>query len=61
MVTVLHEGPPVITDRQLQVIELIAAGCSNDEVAQRLGIRVQTAEAHPFTQGLGAGRPSPGD
>jgi len=61
MVTVLHEGPPVITDRQLQVIELIAAGCSNDEVAQRLGIRVQTAEAPPFPQGLGAGRPSPGD
>jgi adenosine deaminase len=38
MVTVLHEGPPVITDRQLQVIELIAAGYSNDEVARRLGI-----------------------
>jgi hypothetical protein len=27
MVTVLHEGPPIITDRQRQVIELIAAGC----------------------------------
>src|SRR5215213_8824572 len=46
MVTVLHEGPPVITERQLQVIELIAAGCSNDEVARRLGISPRTAKAH---------------
>jgi DNA-binding NarL/FixJ family response regulator len=46
MVTVLHEGPPVITDRQRQVIELIAAGCSNEEVARRLGISPRTAKAH---------------
>ena len=46
MVTVLHEGPPAITDRQLQVIELIAAGYSNDEVARRLGISPRTAKAH---------------
>src|SRR5436305_14773984 len=38
MVELLHEGPPVITDRQRQVIELIAAGYSNEEVARRLGI-----------------------
>jgi ATP/maltotriose-dependent transcriptional regulator MalT len=58
MVTVLHEGPPVITDRQLQVIELIAAGCSNDEVARRLGISPRTAKAHSdvLRQKLGCAR-----
>jgi ATP/maltotriose-dependent transcriptional regulator MalT len=35
-----------ITDRQRQVVELIAAGCSNKEVAQRLGISTRTAKAH---------------
>jgi ATP/maltotriose-dependent transcriptional regulator MalT len=58
MVTVLHEGPPVITDRQLQVIELIAAGYSNDEVARRLGISPRTAKAHSdvLRQKLGCAR-----
>jgi len=58
MVTVLHEGPPVITDRQLQVIELIAAGYSNDEVARRLGIPPRTAKAHSdvLRQKLGCAR-----
>ncbi|HKG43985.1 MAG TPA: helix-turn-helix transcriptional regulator [Gaiellaceae bacterium] len=58
MVTVLHEGPPVITERQLQVIELIAAGCSNDEVARRLGISPRTAKAHSdvIRQKLGCAR-----
>jgi DNA-binding CsgD family transcriptional regulator len=37
---------PRITDRQRQVIELIAAGCSNDEVGERLGISPRTAKAH---------------
>ena len=46
MVELLHEGPPVITDRQRQVIELIAAGCSNEEVGRRLGISPRTAKAH---------------
>ena len=34
------------TTRQLQVIELIAAGCSNDEIGQRLGVSARTAKAH---------------
>ena len=34
------------TVRQLQVIELIAAGCSNEEVGRRLGISTRTAKAH---------------
>ena len=46
MIEMLHEGPPVITDRQRQVIELIAAGFSNEEVARRLGISPRTAKAH---------------
>jgi len=35
-----------ITDRQREVIALIAAGCSNDEVGARLGISPRTAKAH---------------
>ena len=37
---------PPITDRQRQVVELIAAGCSNEEVGTRLGISPRTAKAH---------------
>ena len=35
-----------LTDRQLQVVELIARGCSNEEVGTRLGISPRTAKAH---------------
>ena len=58
MVELLHEGPPVITDRQRQVIELIAGGCSNEEVARRLGISPRTAKAHSdvLRQKLGCAR-----
>ena len=41
-----HDVPFVLTERQLQVIELIARGCSNDEVGLRLGISPRTAKAH---------------
>jgi DNA-binding NarL/FixJ family response regulator len=34
------------TTRQLQVVELIAAGCSNEEIGQRLGLSPRTAKAH---------------
>jgi DNA-binding CsgD family transcriptional regulator len=37
---------PAITDRQRQIVELIAAGCSNEEVAGRLGISARTVKAH---------------
>ena len=37
---------PPITLRQQQVVALIAAGCSNDEVGERLGISPRTAKAH---------------
>jgi LuxR family maltose regulon positive regulatory protein len=41
-----HSASPPITDRQRQVVELIAAGCSNEEVGRRLGISTRTAKAH---------------
>jgi DNA-binding CsgD family transcriptional regulator len=35
-----------ITDRQREIVALIAAGCSNDEIGARLGISPRTAKAH---------------
>jgi ATP/maltotriose-dependent transcriptional regulator MalT len=35
-----------LTDRQREVIALIAQGLSNDEVGQELGISARTAKAH---------------
>jgi len=35
-----------ITPRQREVVALVAAGCSNNEVAARLGISPRTAKAH---------------
>jgi DNA-binding CsgD family transcriptional regulator len=37
---------PAITDRQRQIVALIAAGCSNQEVGRHLGISARTAKAH---------------
>jgi DNA-binding CsgD family transcriptional regulator len=38
--------PAPITERQREVVALIAAGCSNEEVGARLGISPRTAKAH---------------
>jgi ATP/maltotriose-dependent transcriptional regulator MalT len=46
MQQVLSHGRLTLTDRQRQVVELIAAGCSNEEVGARLGISARTAKAH---------------
>ena len=46
MFEILTAALPVITARQRQVVSLIAAGCSNEEVGQRLGISPRTAKAH---------------
>ena len=46
MYDALRASIPSITERQRQVIELIAAGCSNEEVGERLGISARTAKAH---------------
>jgi len=35
-----------LTHRQREVVALIAAGCSNDEVGRSLGISARTARAH---------------
>ena len=43
---VLADQPIEITDRQRQVVALIAAGCSNEEVGARLGISPRTVKAH---------------
>ena len=37
------------TARQRQVVHLIARGCSNEEISQRLGISARTAKAHSDT------------
>jgi ATP/maltotriose-dependent transcriptional regulator MalT len=46
MSPVLSDQPIGLTERQLQVVALIAAGCSNEEVGERLGISPRTAKAH---------------
>ena len=58
MVKTLAQAPPTITERQREVVELIAAGCSNAEVGRRLGISARTAKAHcdALRQKLGVAR-----
>ena len=58
MYDALTDALPVITARQRQVVALIAAGCSNEEVGERLGISPRTAKAHADTlrQKLGVPR-----
>jgi ATP/maltotriose-dependent transcriptional regulator MalT len=46
MYETLRSAIPTISDRQRQVVQLIAAGCSNEEVSARLGISPRTAKAH---------------
>jgi ATP/maltotriose-dependent transcriptional regulator MalT len=55
---VLSERDPKLTERQREVVELIAAGLSNDEVGERLGISPRTAKAHSdvLRQKLGVSR-----
>ena len=52
------EAKPDLTERQLQIVVLIARGCSNDEVGERLGISPRTAKAHcdVLRQKLGVSR-----
>ena len=49
---------PTFTSRQVEVVYLIALGCSNEEVGKRLGISPRTAKAHSDTlrQKLGVPR-----
>lgn len=41
-----HRTVSAITERQRTIVSLIAAGCSNDEVGERLGISPRTVKAH---------------
>lgn len=58
MTHALADRPLGITERQRQVVQLIAAGCSNVEVGERLGISPRTAKAHSdaLRQKLGVAR-----
>jgi DNA-binding CsgD family transcriptional regulator len=58
MYDALKDALPTLTDRQREVVRLIAAGCSNDEVGSRLGISPRTAKAHcdVLRQKLGVSR-----
>ncbi|MCX5795983.1 MAG: response regulator transcription factor [Elusimicrobia bacterium] len=40
------EGAAALTDRERQVLSLLAEGLANKEVARKLGISVRTAETH---------------
>lgn len=42
----LSETQIDLTERQRQVVQLIAVGCSNEEVGERLGISPRTVKAH---------------
>jgi len=46
MISTVMGAPPGITARQRQVVALIAAGCSNEEVAHELDISPRTVEIH---------------
>lgn len=54
----LAASSEAVTDRQRQVIELLAAGLSNEEIGERLGISPRTAKAHcdVLRQKLGVSR-----
>jgi two-component system, NarL family, response regulator NreC len=41
-----EEGPGRLTDREREIVQLLAEGRSNKEVADELGISVKTAETH---------------
>ncbi len=55
---IANDTPPALTERQRQVVELIALGCSNEEVGTELGISPRTAKAHcdVLRQKLGVAR-----
>ena len=58
MANAVVERSVSLTERQREVVMLIAAGCSNDEVGERLGISPRTAKAHcdVLRQKLGVAR-----
>jgi LuxR family maltose regulon positive regulatory protein len=55
MITQTFQSGAGLTSRQREVVTLIAAGCSNNEVGERLGISSRTAKAHSDTLRLKLG------
>jgi ATP/maltotriose-dependent transcriptional regulator MalT len=58
MLNVIPKRVHPLTDRQREVVALIAAGCSNDEAGARLGISPRTVKSHcdVLRQKLGVAR-----
>ena len=58
MYEALTKRAPALTARQRQVVELIAQGLSNEEIANQLGIAPRTVKAHSdvLRQKLGVSR-----
>jgi ATP/maltotriose-dependent transcriptional regulator MalT len=58
MYEALTKRAPALTDRQRQVVELIAVGLSNEEIGEQLGISPRTVKAHSdvLRQKLGVSR-----
>jgi LuxR family maltose regulon positive regulatory protein len=46
MSTTPGDAPLALTERQIQVVGLIAVGCSNEEIGEQLGISPRTVKAH---------------
>lgn len=52
------DAPSLLTPRELQVIELVAAGLSNKEIATKLGLSESTVRVHVASIGRRLGRTS---
>ena len=42
----MSDSPPLLTSRELQIVQLMAEEYSNKEIAHHLGISVGTVESH---------------
>ena len=41
-----HEGPPVLSPRQREALAALAEGCTRPQIADRLGLSVETVRTH---------------
>jgi DNA-binding CsgD family transcriptional regulator len=55
-----HAAPRVLTDREVEVLRLVASGNSNRDIAARLQISEHTVARHPAEHSHQAGRVLPG-
>lgn len=42
----VHEGLRGLSNRELEVLELVARGCSNEQIAATLGLSIHTVKTH---------------